>query len=133
MRKTAIASTTKRSLHDLLKYLHTQLIVIMKLLTFSFACTLLSPNPVLSATILTPPITREPCTTILLPNGGTACVPKLTQRHNVAPRLVKLGDTIRTQYRTDAKRLCHHWGGTHLIAVLDEDRAWDCFKLRKTN
>jgi hypothetical protein len=100
----------------------------MQLLTALCACTLFSPNVAIAATVLTPPITSEPCTTISLPVGGTVCAPRLVQRHNPAPKLVKLGDTIRTQYESDAKRLCHGWGGTHLIAVPDEDRAWDCFK-----
>jgi hypothetical protein len=85
------------------------------------------PTPAIAATVLTPPITSEPCTPIKTPNG-TMCAPRMTQRHDVAPNMVKLGDTIRTQYETDAKRLCHSWGGTHLIALPDEDRAWDCFK-----
>jgi hypothetical protein len=102
----------------------------MKFLTALFVCFLIS-DVAIAATVLTPPITNEPCTEVLLPSGGTACAPKLVQRHNPAPKLVKLGDTIRTQYESDAKRLCHEWGGTHLIAVPDEDRAWDCFKLSK--
>ena len=85
------------------------------------------PVPAIAATVLTPPITSEPCTPIQTPNG-TMCAPKMSQRHDVAPNMVKLGDTIRTQYETDAKRLCHSWGGTHLIPLPDEDRAWDCFK-----
>ena len=101
----------------------------MKKTHFVLAVALLCPNPAIAATVLTPPITSEPCTEVPLPNGGTACTPKLVQRHNPAPRLVKLGDTIRTQYESDAKRLCFGWGGTHLIAVPDEERAWDCFKL----
>jgi hypothetical protein len=101
----------------------------MKKAYFVLAVALLYPNPAIAATILTPPITSEPCTVVPLPNGGTACAPRLVQRHNPAPRLVKLGGTIRTQYESDAKRLCFGWGGTHLIAVPDEERAWDCFKL----
>jgi hypothetical protein len=85
-------------------------------------------SPAIAATILTPPATSEPCTTIQLPSGGTMCAPKLSQRRNAAPKMVKLGDTIRTQYETDAKRLCHSWGGTHLIPLPDEDRAWLCFR-----
>jgi hypothetical protein len=84
-------------------------------------------SPAIAATVLTPPITSEPCTPIQTPNG-TMCAPKLSQRRNVAPNMVKLGDTIRTQYETDAKRLCHSWGGTHLIPLPDEEKAWDCFK-----
>jgi len=84
------------------------------------------PAPTIAATVLAPPITSETCTLIQTVNG-TMCVPRSTQRHDVAPNMIKLGDTIRTQYETDAKRLCHSWGGTHLIA-LPEDRAWDCFK-----
>lgn len=102
----------------------------MKLLTVLCACFLL-PNMAIAATVLTPPVTNEPCTVVPLPSGGTACAPRLVQRHNPAPRLIKLGDTIRTQYKSDAQRLCHGWGGTHLIAVPDEERAWDCFKLLK--
>lgn len=102
----------------------------MKLLTVLCACFLVS-DVAIAATVLTPPITSEPCTEVLLPSGGTACAPRLAQRHNPAPRLIKLGDTIRTQYKSDAQRLCHGWGGTHLIAVPDEERAWDCFKLLK--
>ena len=100
----------------------------MKLFTALFVCFLIS-DVAIAATVLTPPITSEPCTVVPLPNGGTACAPRLAQRHNPAPRLVKLGDTIRTQYESDAKRLCFGWGGTHLIALPDEERAWDCFKL----
>ena len=85
------------------------------------------PMPAIAATVLTPPITSEPCTPIQTPNG-TMCAPKLSQRRNAAPKMVKLGDTIRTQYETDAKRLCHSWGGTHLIPLPDEDRAWLCFR-----
>jgi hypothetical protein len=85
-------------------------------------------TPAIAATTLTPPATSEPCTTIQLPSGGTMCAPKLSQRRNAAPKMVKLGDTIRTQYETDAKRLCHSWGGTHLIPLPDEDRAWLCFR-----
>ncbi len=103
----------------------------MKKAYFVLAVALLCPNPAIAATVLTPPVTSEPCTVVPLPSGGTACAPRLVQRHNPAPRLVKLGDTIRTQYKSDAQRLCHGWGGTHLIAVPDEERAWDCFKLLK--
>jgi hypothetical protein len=85
------------------------------------------PTPAIAATVLTPPITSEPCTPIQTPSG-TMCAPRLSQRHDVAPNMVKLGDTIRTQYKSDAKRLCHSWGGTHLIALPDEDRAWICFR-----
>lgn len=81
----------------------------------------------IAATILTPPIVSEPCTQIITPTGSM-CAPKMSQRHDVAPKLIKLGDTIRTQYERDAKRLCHSWGGTHLIPVPTENRAWDCFK-----
>jgi hypothetical protein len=73
------------------------------------------------------PTPSEPCITVPLPIG-TMCAPKFSQRHDVAPNMIKLGDTIRTQYETDAKRLCHSWGGTHLIALPDEEKAWDCFK-----
>jgi hypothetical protein len=99
----------------------------MKNIIIAFAL-LAIQSPAIAATILTPPVTSEPCTTIQLPSGGTMCAPKMSQRHDVAPNMVKLGDTIRTQYETDAKRLCHSWGGTHLIPLPDEDRAWDCFK-----
>jgi hypothetical protein len=98
----------------------------MKNLIITFAL-LAIPVPAIAATVLTPPIISEPCTPIQTPNG-TMCAPRMSQRQDVAPNMVKLGDTIRTQYETDAKRLCHSWGGTHLIAVPDEDRAWDCFK-----
>lgn len=98
----------------------------MKNIIIAFAL-LSTPAPAIAATVLTPPITSEPCTPIQTPNG-TMCAPKMSQRHDVAPNMVKLGDTIRTQYETDAKRLCHSWGGTHLIAVPNQDRAWDCFK-----
>jgi hypothetical protein len=50
----------------------------MKLLTALCAC-LLMPNVAIAATVLTPPITSEPCTTISLPVGGSACVPRLAQ------------------------------------------------------
>lgn len=56
----------------------------MKLLTALCACFLVS-DVAIAATVLTPPITSEPCTTISMPNGGTACAPRLAQRHN--PRL----------------------------------------------
>jgi len=98
----------------------------MKNIIIAFAL-LAIPVPAIAATVLTPPITSEPCTPIQTPNG-TMCASKMSQRHDVAPNMVKLGDTIRTQYETDAKRLCHSWGGTHLIPLPDEDRAWDCFK-----
>jgi hypothetical protein len=84
-------------------------------------------SPAIAATILTPPVTSEPCTPIQTPKG-TMCAPKLSQRRDVAPNMIKLGDTIRTDRETDAKRLCHSWGGTHLIALPDEEKAWDCFK-----
>lgn len=99
----------------------------MKKLIIAFALLSIS-TPAIAATTLTPPVTSEPCPTIQLPNGGTMCAPKMSQRRNVAPKMIKLGDTIRTQYESDAKRLCHSWGGTHLIPLPDEDRAWDCFK-----
>jgi len=98
----------------------------MKKLTLTLVL-LAIPTPAIAATVLTPPIVSEPCTPIQTPNG-TMCAPRMSQRHDVAPNMVKLGDTIRTQYETDAKRLCHSWGGTHLIALPDEERAWDCFK-----
>lgn len=84
-------------------------------------------SPAIAATILTPPVTSEPCTPTQTPNG-TMCAPKLSQRRDVAPNMIKLGDTIRTDRETEAKRLCHSWGGTHLIALPDEEKAWDCFK-----
>lgn len=100
----------------------------MKLLTVLCACFLM-PNVAIAATVLTPPITSTPCQQINLPDGSIACVPKLSQRFNAAPRLVKLGDTIRTSRIDYAKRLCHGWGGDRLIAVPDESNAWDCFKV----
>jgi hypothetical protein len=99
----------------------------------SIACiAFLFPTPVCAADKLNIPIESTPCKTIALPDGSKACEPpKVTQRFNAAPRLVKLGDTIRTQRETDAKRLCHDWGGTHLIALPDEQKAWDCVKFIK--
>jgi hypothetical protein len=102
----------------------------MKKLIITLALLSIS-TPAIAATTLTPPATSEPCTTIQLPSGGTMCAPKLSQRRNAAPKMVKLGDTIRTQYETDAKRLCHSWGGTHLIPLPGEEKAWDCFKEAK--
>lgn len=101
----------------------------MKKAHFVLAVALLCPNPALAATVLTPPITSTPCTKINLPDGSIACAPKLSQRFNAAPRLVKLGDTIRTPEISFAKKLCHKWGGTHLLPVPDENKAWDCFKV----
>ncbi len=102
----------------------------MKSITCLLIACSLSPNVAIAATVLTIPIERVPCTTVQLPSGGTACTPpKLSQRRNVAPRLIKIGDTIRTQYETNAKKLCHHWGGKYVIPVPNQDRAWDCFKL----
>jgi hypothetical protein len=51
-------------------------------------------SPAIAATILTPPVTSEPCTPIQTPKG-TMCAPKLSQRRDVAPNMIKLGDTIR--------------------------------------
>ena len=102
----------------------------MKKLIITLALLSIS-TPAIAATTLTPPATSEPCTTIQLPSGGTMCAPKFSQRRNAAPKMVKLGDTIRTQYETDAKRLCHSWGGTHLIPLPDEEKAWDCFREAK--
>lgn len=78
-------------------------------------------------TLPSAPVPSQPCETVPLPSGGTMCAPKLTQRVDVAPKMVKLGDTIRTQYETNARRLCHSWGGNWLIAVPNTPRAWDCF------
>ena len=104
----------------------------MKLTPLLLSLALL-PTPAWAASTLDTPIERQPCTTITLPNGGTACVPpKVSQRFNAAPRIIKLGDTIRTQLETNANRICHGWGGTHLIARPDERKAWDCFKVQKT-
>ena len=49
----------------------------MKKAYFVLAVALLYPNPAIAATVLTPPISSEPCTIITLPNGGTACAPRL--------------------------------------------------------
>jgi hypothetical protein len=57
----------------------------------------------------------------------TIASPAIAQRYNAAPQLVKLGDTIRTHDIEAAKRLCSHYGGTHLIA--HPNGGWDCFKL----
>jgi len=91
----------------------------------------LFPAPTWATKNINTPIESQPCTTIAIPNGGTACVPpKVSQRFNAAPRIVKLGDTIRTYYETNARRICHGWGGTYIMPRPDEERAWDCFKVQ---
>jgi hypothetical protein len=78
-----------------------------------------------------PPIPSQPCESIYLPDGSTMCATKTAQRRNFAPRIEILGDIIRTQYETDARRLCHHMKGTHLVPVVGESRAWQCFRVVK--
>jgi hypothetical protein len=78
-----------------------------------------------------PPIPSQPCDSIYLPDGSIMCATKTAQRRNFAPRIEKLGDSIRTQYETDAKRICHGMGGTHLIPVVGESKSWDCFRVVK--
>jgi hypothetical protein len=102
----------------------------MKTLTLTLALLFAIPTPAIAATVLTPPITSEPCTPIQTPNG-TMCAPKMSQRRNFAPRMEILGGVIRTSRKTDAKRLCYELGGTHLIPLPDEDRAWQCIRYLK--
>jgi len=84
-----------------------------------------------SLTMPPAPIPSQPCDSIYLPDGSIMC--KVAQRRNFAPRIEILGDVIRTQYETDAKRLCHHLKGTHLVPVVGESRAWQCFRVIKGN
>jgi hypothetical protein len=97
---------------------------------FLFAVSLIQ-YPAIGATTLTPPVTSQPCDTVQLPDGGIACIPKVAQRYNAAPRLIQLGYTINAQNAEAAKRLCHHWGGTHLMPRPNSVNAWDCFRIGK--
>lgn len=102
----------------------------MKSLSLLLSLTLL-PMPTWAADKLDAPIEITPCTTVTLPDGSKACVPpKVSQRFNSAPKIVKLGGIIRTYYETNAKRICHGWGGTYIMPRPDEERAWDCFKVQ---
>jgi hypothetical protein len=77
------------------------------LLAFMIAAGTLNPIPVPS----------EPCRTVSTPHGDM-CVTEVLKIY---------GDAIRTEYETDAKRICHGRGGNELLAT-ENDREWLCVR-----
>jgi hypothetical protein len=88
----------------------------------------LHTSAVIAATVLNPaPVPSEPCTLIPLPNGGSMCAPKFSQRVNVAPRVEFLED-IRTSSIDNAKRLCLKLKGTHVVPIIGQVNEWQCLR-----
>ncbi len=74
-----------------------------------------------TATLNPLPIPSEPCRIISTPHGQM-CAPKLTQA-------LKVYGVIRTQYETDAKRICHGMAGSgYQLWATKTPREWLCVK-----
>ena len=92
------------------------LILTLALITFQ--------SPVIGATILTPPVTSEPCKTVLLPNGDIACAPKLSQINRTSgDRISELG-TFTASSNAEASRLCTAKGGN---LVVKSGNSYTCY------
>lgn len=80
-------------------------------------------NPLLSvliasATLNPVPPVITPCRTVSTPHGDMC-----------AAQVLKIYGVIRTQYETDAKRICHGWAGEgYELWETKEPNEWLCVK-----
>ena len=77
-----------------------------------------------TATLNPLPIPSEPCRTVSTPHGDMCAV----------SRSLKVYGIIRTQWETDAKRICHGWAGNGFeVWATKEINEWLCVKEINTN
>jgi hypothetical protein len=94
----------------------------MRLLTFCALIALSLPSTAIATTTLNPiPAPSEPCRTVSTPHGDM-CVPKVA-------KALKVYGIIRTEYKTDAKRICHGMAGDgYEVWETKEPNEWLCVK-----